>query len=194
MNLPCFLVYSKGTVPCREDYLGLCLELSSLAPSQYINYNFDSMCKFGNTYLGCNSSGISELSGDKDELTDIDAFFKLITTDFGISNQKRVRKIYLGYEASGLLILEVRDDEDNIRIRILPTLLEDQRQHGASIAIGRNGKGRYWTFKLENVGGCDFSIDSLDALVTILGKKPGKTINNKGRIILPIFKVYGRDS
>lgn len=194
MNLPCFLVYSKGTVPCREDYLGLCLELSLLTPSQYINYNFDSMCKFGDVYLGCNSSGIFELGGNKDELTDIDAFFELVTTDFGITNQKRIRKAYLGYEASGSLVLEVRDDEDNVRRYILPALLEDQRQHGASIPIGRNGKGKYWTFKLENVGGCDFSVDSLDALVTILSKKPGKTMNNKGKIILPTLEVYGKDS
>ena len=191
MNTPSLYAYGTGTVPCRMDYLGLCLELSLLAPTQYVNYNFDSMCKFGDTYLGCNEYGIFSLEGDKDGLTDIEAFFELITTDFGIPNQKRIRKAYLGYETSGSLVLEIKDDEDNVRRYPVEASLNDQRQHSTKIAVGRNGKGRYWTFKLENVDGCDFSIDSLDILMTVLAKKSGKTMINAGRMILPVLEVTG---
>lgn len=194
MDIPSFYVYGTGTVPCREDYLGLCLELALLAPTQYVNYNFDSMCKLGDVYLGCNELGIFSLQGDTDSDVHIDAFFELLTTDLGIPNQKRIRKAYLGYEASGSLVLEVKDDEDNVRRFTIEASLNDQRQHGVRVPVGRDGKGRYWTFRLENVGGCDFSVDSLDALIMVLGKKSGKTMLNVGRMLIPVLTVRGQES
>lgn len=190
MNLPFLIACGSGTVPCRQDYLGLCTELSLLAVTQYVGFNFDGMCKLGDVYLGCNTRGIFELDGDADEGMDIDAFFELLTTDFGLPNQKRIRKAYLGYETSGSLVLEIKDDEDNVRRYTLEAALNDQRQHSAKISVGRDGKGRYWTFKLENLGGCDFSIDSIDASIVVLGKKSGKTMLNRARIVLPAFEMY----
>lgn len=157
-----------------EDYLGMCTELSLLAVTQYAKYNFDSMCKLGDVYLGCNEDGIFELTGSKDNTTDIDAFFELPATDFGLSNQKRIRRAYLGYEADGQLMLEVKDDDDNTRRYPINVPLKDLRQHGTTVPVGRDGKGRYWGFKMENVNGSDFSIDSIDVSVMLLGKKPGK--------------------
>ena len=194
MDIPAFYVYGTGTVPQREDYLGLCMELSLLAPTQYANYSFDAMCKFGDVYLGCNELGIFTLDGDTDNNVHIAAFLELLLTDFGIPNQKRIRKIYLGYEASGSLVLEVRDDDDNARRFTVEAALDDQRQHGVRVPTGRDGKGRYWTFRLENVDGCDFSVDGMDALVTILGKKSGKVSTSAGRMLLPVLTMRGLGS
>ena len=188
-NLPFLIVSGSGTVPCRQDYLGLCTELSLLAVTQYAGFNFDSMCKLGDVYLGCNARGIFELDGSTDEGMDIDAFFELPTTDFGLSKQKRIRKVYLGYEASGSLVLEVKDDEDNVRKYTLEAALSDNREHSAKIPVGRDGKGRYWSFKIENVAGCDFSVDSIDASIVILGKKSGKTMTNSASLVIPIFEI-----
>ena len=157
-----------------EDYLGMCAELSLLAVTQYAKFNFESMCKLGNVYLGCNEDGVFELTGDKDNDTDIDAFFELPATDFGVPNQKRIRRAYLGLEASGQLVLEVKDDDNNTRRYPINVPLKDLRQHSTTVPIGRDGKGRYWGFKIENVNGSDFSIDSIDVAVTLLAKKPGK--------------------
>jgi len=189
MNLPSLTAYGTGTVPCREEYLGLCMELSLLAPTQYANYNFDSMCKFGDIYLGCNELGIFTLDGETDSNVHIDAFFELLLTDFGIPNQKRIRKAYLGYEASGSLVLEVKDDDNNIRRYTVESALGNQRQHGVRVPVGRDGKGRHWAFRVENVAGCDFSVDSIDVLVAVLGKKSGKTSANVGRMQLPALTI-----
>ena len=194
MELPIFYVYGTGTVPCREDHLGLCTELSLLAPTQYSNYNFDAMCKFGDVYLGCNEFGIFSLDGETDDNIHIAAFFELLLTDFGIPNQKRIRKAYLGYEASGSLVLEVEDDDNNVRRFTVGAALADHRQHGTRVPVGRDGKGRYWAFRLENVDGCDFSVDSMDVLVTVLAKKSGKTSINAGRFRLPMLTVRGLGS
>jgi len=189
MDLPIFYVYGTGTVPHREEHLGICMELSLLAPTQYSNYNFDAMCKFGDVYLGCNELGVFSLDGDTDSNIHIDAFFELSLTDFGVPNQKRIRKVYLGYEASGSLVLEVKDDDNNVRRFTITAALDNQRQHGVRVPVGRDGKGRYWAFRLENVEGCDFSVDSMDALITVLSRKSGKTMTNVGRMRLPSLTI-----
>ncbi len=194
MDLPSVYAYGTGTVPCREDHLGLCMELSLLAPTQYANYNFDGMCKFGDSYLGCNELGIFTLDGDTDDNIHIAAFFELLLTDLGIPNQKRIRKAYLGYEASGSLVLEVKDDDNNVRRFTVFAALDDQRQHGVRVPIGRDGKGRYWSFRVENVGGCDFSVDSMDVLVTVLAKKSGKTSVSASRSRIPVITIRGLGS
>ena len=157
------------------DYLGLCLQLERTALSQYANYNFNSMCKFNGVYLGANSSGIFKLdTGDLDGTSEIAAFFELLTSDWGIENQKRIRSIYVGYETDGQLMFKVKDDDDNEREYILEPNHVDNKQHGAKLWGDRGGKGRYWMFRVDNVNGADFSVDDIRVLPVVLGKKPSK--------------------
>ena len=155
------------------DYLGICLELTGARPSQYGNYNFNSMCKFNGAYLGANGSGIFVMdSGDLDGTAEIDAYFELVTSDFGIAHQKRFRSMYIGYEAEGDLILSVTDDEGNERNYNLEPTFADLKQHGQKVGIGRDGKGRYWMVKITNLNGVDFSVDRIVGIPVILGRKP----------------------
>lgn len=155
------------------DYLGLCLELSGLRASQYANYNFNSMCKFNGYYLGANESGIFMLdSGDLDNTAQIEAFFELVTSDYGVPNQKRWRTMYIGYETEGNLTLIVKDDDNNERQYTLEPIFAGLEQHSGKVSIGRDGKGRYWMVRIENVNGVDFSVDRITGIPVILGKKP----------------------
>lgn len=155
------------------DRLGLCLCIEGNQASQYANYNFNSMCKFNGAYLGASEDGIFTLEdGDLDDTAEIEAFFELATTDFGIANQKRLRSVYLGYEADGDLMMTVEDDEGGERRYSVEPNHLDNKENTTKIDIGRDGKGRHWTFRIDNVNGSDFSIDSIEAIPTILGKRP----------------------
>jgi hypothetical protein len=160
------------------DYLGLVLQLTGLRPSQYGNYNFNSMCKFGDTYLGANESGIFEIDSTEFDNTadgtgdDIESFFELLTTDFGIANPKRIRSLYFGYEADGNLLITVYDDDNNERHYILEPNHIPNKQSSAKVSIGRDGKGRYYTFRIDNISGADFSIDNIEVVPVILNRKP----------------------
>jgi hypothetical protein len=155
------------------NYLGLCLELTGKRASQYANYNFNSMCKFNGAYLGANESGIFTLdSGDLDGTDQIEAFFELLTSDYGVANQKRWRSMYIGYETEGNLTLIVKDDDNNERSYTLEPIFAGLEQHGQKVGIGRDGKGRYWMIRIENVNGVDFSVDRIAGIPVILGRKP----------------------
>ena len=95
--------------------IAITIRLENQAISQYDHYDFNSFCKIGDTYLGANSSGIFTLGGDDDNGTDINAIFALILSDWGVSNVKRIRKIFLGYETNGSLTVKVRNEEGNER-------------------------------------------------------------------------------
>ena len=158
------------------DRLGLCLNIEGNQLSQWANYNFNSMCEFNGVHLGASEDGVFVLEdGDLDDTAEIEAFFELVTTDFGISNQKRLRAVYLGYEADGDLMMTIEDDEGNERrFSVEPNHL-DNKEHTAKINIGRDGKGRHWMFRIDNANGSDFSIDNIEAVPVILGKRPSSS-------------------
>ncbi len=156
-----------------SEKLTLNINLSNMAVVQYCNYNFNSFCKIGDKYFGASDSGIFELIGNNDAGTDIDAFFELIVSDFGISNVKRIRSIYIGYEAKGDLTITVKDNENNARtytLSYIPSAYD--RQTGGKVNVGRDGLGRYWQIRIDNKSGCFFAIDSIEVLAVILGRKP----------------------
>lgn len=157
----------------ESEYLALAMRLNSLVISQYCRYNFDSMVKFGDVYLGAGEEGLFTLEDtDTDDGVEIASIIELPTTDFGISHQKRFRALHVGYETSGNLKVTLSNDEDNEREYILSPINVASRQHGSKVKVDRNGKGRYWTVKLENEEGCDFSLNMLEGIVTILARKP----------------------
>jgi hypothetical protein len=156
-----------------SEYLGLAIRLNNLAASQYCRYNFDSMVKFGDMYLGAGEEGLFTLEdADTDNGADIDAIIEFPMTDLGISHQKRFRSLHVGYETGGEIIVTLYNDEGNDRRYILPSANISNKQHGSKVKVNRDGKGRYWTVRIENTAGCDFSLNMIEAIITILARKP----------------------
>jgi len=158
------------------DNLTLCLGLDRVAVTQYHKYNFNSFCRFNDAYLGANSSGIFTLdSGDLDDTEEIEAFFELVTSDWGIPNQKRIRSMYISLEANSDLQITLYDDEENQRTYVIEPIHLLNKQHTAKVIIGRDGKGTYWMLRIDNINGSDFSIDRIQVVPVVLGKKPSLT-------------------
>lgn len=155
------------------EHLGLCLNLKGGQLSQWANYNFNSMTKVGDYYVGAGEDGLFQLNTDDDDAgMGIVAFFELPYSDWGIANQKRIRSLYVGYEANGDLLLTVKDDDANERNYILHPNHTANQQHGAKMPGARDGKGRYWMIRVDNINGADFSMDDIKVLPVVLNRKP----------------------
>jgi len=154
-----------------SNKLCLNINLSNFAVSQFCDFNFNSFCEIGGKTFGASDAGILELTGNNDSGVDIDAFFELIISDFGISSMKRIRSAYIGGEADGALTLTLKDDEDNSRTYPLE-LTSGSKQSSGKVSVGRDGLGRYWQIRIDNTSGVYFAIDSIELLPTILGRKP----------------------
>jgi hypothetical protein len=127
------------------------------------------MVRFGDKHLGACSGGIFELDGDDDNGIDIEAFFEPIITDFGISNPKKVRFVFLGYESDGDLLLTLAADERNEQSHTVDSLKTGQQER--RVPANRNMEGRYIMVRVSNVAGSDFGLDSIDVALTAMPHK-----------------------
>ena len=153
-----------------EDRLSVALNLRRLALSQYGEFNFESMTVFGGVALGVNSDGLYSLfDADDDNGTNIDAIFETVTTDFGVPSKKKLRRAYIAGETSGNIVFKFKADDGDYKSYTLTPAQLSQLQHRCRLHLQHTQRGNYWMLRVENVDGCDFSIDSVDILTIILG-------------------------
>ena len=156
--------------------------LNTLANGQYSNFDFNSFCEFGGKVLAAGGNGIFELNAaERDtvsatETTAVPMQIKIGPTDFGIKTDKRLRKCVLALEATGAVKLTVTCDEDSggaVEVNQIPGTV-DSREQVISLPFGRDLRGRYFTFLLENINGAFCSVNYIEAFIEILLQKPKK--------------------
>ena len=143
--------------------LTLDTNLKVRATTQYKNYQFNSMVKFGNHFLGASDKGLFSLGGNDDDGIGIDAEFEIIATDLGIPNEKRNRYLYFGFDSDDDLEVEIKADSEETG-RTYPIVAHKEGQQGSRVTVGRDGKGRYWSILVRNDGGGAFAVDSIYVL------------------------------
>ena len=167
------LVFAQGIAYPHD--LALSFNTRNMAISQFCGMRFDSFAVLddGRVFAADADRGLYEFAGaGTDDNAQINAKVRTGLTDFGAANQKRIRSIYFGGEATGDITLSTRNDEGNEREYTFTPENTDGTQQSAKLFGGRDGKGRYWDFQVENVDGCDFGIDQVDVVPITLGRKP----------------------
>jgi hypothetical protein len=160
------------------ERLGLALNTSQGALTQYAGLEFTSFCVRNGVVIAARPTGICTLDDDADTDggTAISSLVESHLMDFGSHEQKRIRHLYLGCELGEDAQLDVTvtgDDESAAaRTYTVENRRGAQQQHTERVPVGRDGKARYWNVAIQNVGGGDFSIDAVDALLVVLGGKP----------------------
>lgn len=153
--------------------LALAMNLLNRAVTQYTNYDYDSCCTGEDQPLGANENGIFRLEEpDTDEV--IDAHFILPTTDLGMQNQKRMRSFLVGGEAEDDLTLTVAPDDDTGQDVTVKMDKSGLSQTGGKGFGYRTQKGRFWSVKVSNQNGSDFSVDSISVMPIVLGTALGR--------------------
>lgn len=146
--------------------LSIITELTQFAPTQSNILNFNSYGQLGNKYLAANENGIYSLCECNDAAgADINGYFIIHRTDFGIPNPKTLRSLFIGYEANGSIKLTVTVDQTFTRAFLMPAVYSSNEQHGNRVSISRELKGRYFEFKIEGMQGADFAFDRIDATI-----------------------------
>lgn len=153
------------------ERFGISVNLKRTAHTQYRNFNFNSMCVFNGQPLGASSDGLFSLDdADTDDGAAINAYIELPTSDLGVLSVKRFRKFYVGYETSGSIKISTKADGGAVQPYTLPATIIGQLEHRGRMPATRGQKGTYWIFIIENVAGCDFSLDNLEGLPIVLTK------------------------
>lgn len=163
-----------------------------------VDLQFNSMCKLDDgVLLAANELGIHTLdTADTDDGSSIDAWAEFPRTDFGLANQKRLRKLKCSFEADGLQKISFRFDEGAWEESYLEPDIDTQKSEGMNVPGARATSGRHFGCKWENVAGSDFSIDAIDAMLTLRHKRAGRSkfFRDYGVMELPALTCSGTGS
>lgn len=136
------------------------------ATTQFTNFPFNSMCNFNGKQLGAGPAGLCEMGGGTDAGVAISAYFEPVRSDWGMTNPKRVRFMYFGYECDGALTVTITGEDGKNSVATIPCKSAGAQQH-CRVTVSRQVHGRYLAFKIGNTNGADFSIDAVDAMFIV---------------------------
>lgn len=136
------------------------------ATSQYGCPDINSMTKFAGKHLCASPDGLYELTGPDDDGVDIGGYFKTPMMHFGLSNEKRLRFVYVKYEANAEVSLTIETERELSKTYTLPSSSDLQCVH--RVTVSRALHGSYWQFKFS---GASFTIDEVSVLPIIRGHK-----------------------
>ncbi len=142
--------------------IGLRLNTTNLAVSQYQGLSYDSLAIISNTLLAANESGMFKFPST----ASTDAYFETKHFDFGTQNSKQLRAVYIsGYFSGSLIITSVIDGEDAESVSISSE--SDMTTKTYRVSFSSEHRGRFIGIKIANVNGSDFSVDHISAVVSV---------------------------
>jgi hypothetical protein len=166
-----FIDMYGDVIPITIMRKAIIMHLFNYAVSHYVNYNFNSLAHFNKVFLGANENGIYILDGGDDLGEKIEAEIGSGVSDLGGAGAISIpREAWLAYRSDGEMELDVKMDEHED----LPPITYDKIAHAIMEMrgkLGRGDKARFFTWKLKNVDGSDFSLESLRILGDIIKRK-----------------------
>jgi hypothetical protein len=147
--------------------LGLCLDTLAVAPSQYAGLNFDSLCEFQGKLIGGSDAGIFSVQdpdAPDDYGVDITSYFQLASSDFGLPNQKKIRKVALSGLLSDPLYVTVWFDNGAFTATDF-SVHSPVSQHTIEFLFDADQLGKYIALRVDNIAGGDFAIESIAAMI-----------------------------
>lgn len=146
-----------------DEYIGYAMNLKNAAVSEYENFPMTSMVEFDGRYFGTAADGVYELEGDDDAGENIDMLVRTALSDLGSSYLKKVLNSYIGYTATGDVVLKVitthKGEKRESWYKFASRTPEATSNTRATIAKGIDSV--YWQFELVNVAGADMSLEAI---------------------------------
>jgi hypothetical protein len=144
------------------------------AHSRYTNYNFDSYFKVGNKNYGLDANGnICEFGYERDDYlgasdSAIESEIALPVSGFGEQTLKSCSDAILFYRTDGDMEIQFIVDEQESRSDYYIRYDDRSGAHRRRVKIPKGMKGSAWQFKIKNVDGSDFSINSFEVFLRTL--------------------------
>ncbi len=127
-----------------------------LAVSQYAGFRFSSLCRVGGVVLAAGEGGLFRLGGDTDDGAPIAAVVEFPPSDMGADSPTRIRDVRARGRFEGGMALDLAADHGPDRRIAFGPLAGEGR-----FPVGRDGQGRVWRARLENVDGSMFVLDEI---------------------------------
>jgi hypothetical protein len=149
----------RAFVPFRK---GFALNLSHFGVTEYENYPFNSFCDYhlSGVYLGASEDGIFLLDGEDDAGVKINSVVQGGTEDLWKQIVRRLREGWVVKRGGPISIQLILDEGKMDPItRIMNT--NGNFSGEERVKFPRGLKNRFVSFVIRNLGGADFSLESL---------------------------------
>lgn len=130
------------------------------APSWYSNWQFIDMVQVGDRVLAVGPEGLVELGAQEDAGELIDAGVTYGFMDFDAEQKKRIDSFWFGYTSDNVVQVSVETFGQAVYTYSMAPRLADSPRNNL-IRPGKGLNARYWRVGIDNVGGCNFSVDSI---------------------------------
>lgn len=142
--------------------------------SSYTQFPVNGLAQFAGRALASLDDGIYDLDGPDDAGQPIPAKLRFAMTDLGAARMKRLDAAYLGFSASGQLLLKVvHTTEAGGKVAYAYRMVPRQQNVTSEgrVKFGQGVQSMYWGFELHNVNGSDFELESVEVRELVLDRR-----------------------
>jgi hypothetical protein len=157
--------------PDNDEFLGWAVNLETGAPSLYLSMPANSFCRFKGKTYAANAAGIYELGANDDAGQPIHAAVMPPTSDYGTEKEKVISAATVAARIGTKLRLAVATDKGEYRYYSINRTAWDGKVAANRVKLGQGLKGRFWSWRIENVDGGDFDLESLSFTPTVLSRR-----------------------
>ncbi len=165
-TIPLFSLRASAHQIIEAVYQAYAVNVKNAALTEYTGFPFNHIVNFAGQVIAFTDSGAVILGGDLDDDAEIDAIAELAPSDFDSSHLKRMPYMYIGAKTNAAMLVSVIADENEVIAALTAT---NGRTRRAKMA--RGVQARFWAAKIQNRDGEDFSVDSIEYLPMVLGRK-----------------------
>lgn len=148
------------------------LNTESGAPYWYSNWQISDMAQAGDKVFAVGPEGLLLVGADADDGADIDASIGYGFMDLGSGQKTRVDAFWFSYTSTDVLEVSVETYGQGYPpypYEMQPVPADQPRNN--RIKPGKGLNARYWRLTLNNVGGCDFSVDETSADLAVSSRR-----------------------
>lgn len=140
------------------------------AASQYTGYPFFAIVRFNGQHYGVSDAGLFLLQGDTDAGAPIAWAVESHISDFGSAQLKNMASVFVGAHMAGsaqaMAVVGERGSNAYSYTNVRGAPIQNHR-----VRFGRGMRSRYYGVRIEDEGGGDLHMDSLDLEVVPLSRK-----------------------
>lgn len=167
---PLRYLQASGFVSVSENYRGWVINLRTGSLVEYEGFDFNSMAKFGDYYIGAGPNGLFLLEGEDDDGEDIASVLRTGLPNFGNSFLKRAPRIYFSGSQDGDLFFTTISTEDGRRTySLVDNGIRGEQQR--RVPVGKGPKSVRWQFEVSNKDGADFGVSQLLVYPQVLRRR-----------------------
>ena len=163
---PLFSLRAISQEVIEAVYRAYAVNVKNAALTEYTQFPFNHIVRFGGQTIAFSAAGAAVLGGDLDDTDEIDAVAELAPSDFETAHLKRMPYLYVGAKTNAAIAVSLIADENELLASLTATNGRTRRAR-----MSRGVKARFWAAKIQNRGGEDFAVDSIEYLPMTLGRK-----------------------